>query len=245
MDDATLNQALQAISGQDPELRKAWYSPAANAYQATRPSYPSELIDKAIKGAKLSSSSRILELGCGPGTATVAFAQLGFPMVCLEPNPDFWAMARMNCRPYPSVQVINQSFEDWDLEPEAFDAVLAASSMHWIPAEVYQRHAPALGRTEDRATQERILSGLGQMMLDSGRFHNLVTATVECSLTYTPDQTIALLGTYSPYLKLDHRSRSALFAGLRQRLIEQGVGEIQLSYLSAYHVAQKIPSVGP
>jgi SAM-dependent methyltransferase len=281
MDDATLNQALQALSGQEPELRKAWYSPVAEAYQATRPSYPSELVGMAVSEAKLSSSSRILEIGCGPGTATVAFAQLGCPMVCLEPNPDFWAMARMNCQPYPSVQVINQSFEEWDPEPEAFDAVLAASSIHWIPAEigyakashalikdgflillwnkepqpsaalqaalaeVYQRHAPALGRTEDRATQERILSGLGQMMLDSGRFHNLVTATVECSLTYTPDQTIALLGTYSPYLKLDPLSRSALFAGLRQCLVELGVGDIPLSYLSAYHLAQKIPNVGP
>ena len=281
MNDATLSQALQTISGHDSELKEAWYSPVAEAYQATRPSYPSELVGMAVSAAKLSSSSRILELGCGPGTATVAFAQLGCPMVCLEPNPDFWEMARMNCQPYPSVQVINEAFEDWDLEPEAFDAVLAASSMHWIPAEigyakashalikdgflillwnkepqpsaalqaalaeVYQRHAPALGRTEDRATQERILSGLGQMMLDSGRFHNLVTATVECSFTYTPDHYIALLGTYSPYLKLDHLSRSALFAGLRQCLVEQGVGEIQLSYLSAYHLAQKIPSVGP
>ena len=86
MNDATLSQALQTISGHDPELKKAWYSPVAEAYQATRPSYPSDLIDKAIKAAKLSSSSRILELGCGPGTATVAFAQLGCPMVCLEPN---------------------------------------------------------------------------------------------------------------------------------------------------------------
>jgi trans-aconitate methyltransferase len=106
----------------------------------------SQLVGMAVSAAKHSSSSRILEIGCGPGTATVAFAQLGFPMVCLEP--------------YPSVHVINQSMEDWDLEPQAFDAVLAASSMHWIPAEVYQRHAPALGRTENKATQERILSGL-------------------------------------------------------------------------------------
>ena len=281
MNDATLSQALQTISGHDPELKKAWYSPVAEAYQATRPSYPSQLVGMAVSAAKLSSSSRILEIGCGPGTATVAFAQLGCPMVCLEPNPDFWAMARMNCQPYPAVQVINRSFEEWDLEPEAFDAVLAASSMHWIPAEigyakasdalkedghlillwnkepqpsaalqaalseVYQRHAPALGRSEDRATQERILSGLGQMMLDSGRFHNLVTATVECSLTYTADQYIALLGTYSPYLKLDPLSKRGLFTGLRQCLVEQGVGTIQLSYLSTYHLAQKIASVGP
>jgi SAM-dependent methyltransferase len=66
-------------------------------------------------------------------------------MVCLEPNPDFWAMARMNCQPYPAVQVINRSFEEWDLEPEAFDAVLAASSMHWIPAEIgYAKASDAL-----------------------------------------------------------------------------------------------------
>ena len=127
----------------------------------------------------------------------------------------------------------------WNKEPQPLAALQAAL------AEVYQRHAPALGRSEDRATQERILSGLGQMMLDSGRFHNLVTATVEGSLTYTADQTIALLSTYSLYLKLDPLLRSALFAGLKQCLVEQGVGAIQLSYLSTYHLAQKIASVGP
>jgi SAM-dependent methyltransferase len=280
MDEASLRQALQAISGKDLSLRKAWYSPVAEAYQATRPSYPSALVGRAVSAAKLSSSSRILELGCGPGTATVPFAALGCSMVCLEPNSDFCAMAKVKCTSYPSVQVINQSFEEWDLEPEAFDAVLAASSIHWIPAEiayakasralkpdghlillwnkepqpsaaiqaalseVYQRHAPALGHTEDRATQERILSGLGQMMLDSGRFHNLVAATVECSLTTTPDQYIDLLATYSPYHKLDPRVRSAMFSELKQCLVEQGVGELQLSYLSAVHIAQRMPSFG-
>jgi SAM-dependent methyltransferase len=280
MDEASLRQALQAISGKDLSLRKAWYSPVAEAYQATRPSYPSELVGRAVSAAKLSSSSGILELGCGPGKATVSFAALGCAMVCLEPNSDFCAMARQNCKAYPSVQMINQSFEEWDLEPAAFDAVLAASSIHWMPAEiayakasralkpeghlillwnkepqpsaaiqaalseVYRRHAPALGRTEDRATQERILSGLGQMMLDSGRFHNLVAATLKCSLTTTPDQYIDLLGTYSPYYKLDPRVRSAILSELKRCLVQQGVGEVPLSYLSAVHIGQRIPSAG-
>jgi SAM-dependent methyltransferase len=66
-------------------------------------------------------------------------------MVCLEPNPDFCDLAKMNCRSYPSVKVINQSFEEWNLEPEAFDAVLAASSMHWIPSEIaYAKASNAL-----------------------------------------------------------------------------------------------------
>jgi len=201
-------------------------------------------------------------------------------MVCLEPNSDFCAMARQNCKACPSVQVINQAFEEWDLKPEAFDAVLAASSIHWIPAEiaytkasralkpdghlillwnkepqpfaaiqaalaeVYQRHAPALGHTENRATQDRILSGLGQTVLDSGRFHNLVAATLECSLTTTHEQYIELLSTYSPYHTLDHRVRSALFSELKQCLVQQGFAELQLSYLSAVHIAQKLASFG-
>jgi SAM-dependent methyltransferase len=181
---------------------------------------------------------------------------------------------------FPSAAVINTSFEEWNLEPEAFDAVLAASSMHWIHFEiayakassalkedgylillwnkelqpcksmqdalsgVYQRHAPSLGRYEDRKTQDDVLAGLGQMMLDSGRFRNMVAATFEISLTYTPDQYVSLLGSYSAYLRLDRRTRNALFAGLRECILEKGAGEIQLSGLSAYHIAKKVPDFG-
>jgi protein-L-isoaspartate O-methyltransferase len=280
MDYNELQQVIKGIASKDLEQRKGWYSPATEAYSFARPKYPSALVDKAIKVAQLSSSSRILEIGSGPGTATTSFAQIGCSMVCIEPNPDFCELARINCQSYPSVKVINKSFEEWNPEPEAFDAVLAASSMHWIPAEigyakasgalkedgflillwnkelqpcksmqdtlsgVYQLHAPSLGRYEDRKTQEDILTGLGQMMLDSGEFRNLITATVETSLTYTSDQYISLLSTYSSYLQLDHRTRNALFAGLRQCILEKGTGDICLSYLSTYHIAQKMPNFG-
>ena len=161
-------------------------------------------------------------------------------MVCIELNPDFCELAIINCQSYPSVNVINKSFEEWNLEPEAFDAVLAASSMNWIPAEigyvkasgalkedgflillwnkelqpcrlmldalsdVCQLHAPSLGRCEDRKTQEDILTGLGQMMLDSGRFRNLVTATKEpMRFSFLTYQRITL-----------HRRRRALASSL-------------------------------
>ena len=66
-------------------------------------------------------------------------------MVCIEPNTEFCELARINCQLYPWVKVINKSFEEWNLEPEAFDAVLAASSMHWIPVEIgYAKASGAL-----------------------------------------------------------------------------------------------------
>jgi len=173
MDCNELKQAIKGIAGKDLEQRKRWYSPTAEVYNFARLKYLGALVDKAIKVAQVSSSSRILEIGSGPGTATISFAQIGCSMVCIEPNPDFCDLARINCQSYPSVKVINKSFEEWNLEPEAFDAVLAASSMHWIPAEI--GYAKASGALK----QEDILTGLGQMMLDSGRFRNLVTATKE------------------------------------------------------------------
>lgn len=271
-----LKQALRGISSKPLEQRRSWYSPAAPAYHATRPRYPAELMEKAVNAAQLSRSARLLEVGCGPGTATVSLAEIGCRMVCIEPNPDFYEMATANCKSYPWVEVINRSFEEWDLEPESFDAVVAANSMHWIPAEigyakasralktggylillwnkepqpsesmqavlsdVYQHKAPSLGRYEDRSTLQVILNGLGQMALDSGRFRNLLTATVETSLTYTADRYLSLLTTYSSYLRLDHSTRHALLAALRHCILEKADGAVQLSYLSAYHIAQKI-----
>ncbi|WP_325034687.1 class I SAM-dependent methyltransferase [Nostoc sp. 'Lobaria pulmonaria (5183) cyanobiont'] len=75
----------------------------------------------------------------------VGIAQLGFSIICLEPNPDFFRLAQQNCQPYSNVEIQNTSFEEWELKPLEFDAVLAASSFHWISPEVgYPKAANAL-----------------------------------------------------------------------------------------------------
>jgi SAM-dependent methyltransferase len=269
-------QTIHDYSGKDLEQRKSWYSPSAAAYNKLRPHYPEVLMHRVVEVANLSPNSKILEVGCGPGTATVGFAQLGGSMICLEPNPDFCQFARHNCEQYPNVEIQNISFEEWPLEAEKFDTVLAATSFHWIDpeigypkaanalradgslillwnkelqpsyevyqslSEVYQVHAPSLSRYEDRATQEEILRELGQMAIASGKFKDLVSEQFECEITYSVNDYLLLLSTYSPYLKLEPQIRDSLFNGLREK-IEQELGDnIQLSYLSAFHITQKI-----
>lgn len=276
MDYRDLKQAIDSYASQDIEQRKTWYSPAAAAYQKVRPRYPQALIQQAVEVAQLSPDAKILEVGCGPATATVDLAAMGFEMVCLEPNPDFYGLAQQTCSPYPNVAILNASFEEWPLEVGQFDAVLAASSFHWIPAEVgyskatqalregghlillwnkelqpsyevyqqmealYRVHAPALGdRYEDRETQENVLRGLGQIVEDSGQFKQLMAGLVASEVTYSADDYLALLSTYSPYLKLDAHSREALFDRLRHTIERDFGGYLQLSYLSAFHVAQR------
>ncbi|PAX53354.1 class I SAM-dependent methyltransferase [Brunnivagina elsteri] len=136
---------FKSIQSKDLEQKKVWYSNAAEAYNKTRPRYPQQLINRVIELTQLPPNGKILEIGCGPGIATVAFAQLGFTIVCIEPNLEFCQLARQNCAAYPNVEIINTSFEEWELEPEGFDAVLAATSIHWVPAENrYQKIAELL-----------------------------------------------------------------------------------------------------
>lgn len=130
---------------QSLEEKKSWYSPTADAYDKFRPCYPQKIIDRVVELAQLKPTDSILEIGCGPGKATVDFAKLGCHIICLEPNPDFCQIARQNCSPYSNVEIKNTSFEQWELEAGKFDVFLAASSLHWVSQDiVYPKAASAL-----------------------------------------------------------------------------------------------------
>jgi len=137
--------AICKISDQPLEKKRNWYSSVAPEYEATRPSYPKQLTDKVIDYCRISPSSSLLEIGAGPATATVAFAETGCSIQCLEPNPDFCVIAREKLLPHPRVQVLCTSLEESSLESGVFDVVLAANSMHWVSQEVgFQKVASAL-----------------------------------------------------------------------------------------------------
>ena len=131
-----LQQTLTEYSGTTLTERRGWYSPAARAYAEVRPPYPPSLIQSVTEAVKLTPDLRILEVGCGPSTATGAFAELGCKMVCLEPNHELFVLAQERCAAYPNVEVHNTTFEEWEGGSGAFDIVLAASSWHFIPADV-------------------------------------------------------------------------------------------------------------
>jgi SAM-dependent methyltransferase len=125
---------LLNFGGQDLATRKTWYSPAAIAYTQARPAYPAALIDRVITLANL-QQAKILEVGCGPGTATVDFAPLVGSIDALEPNPDFYALAQQNGAALTNLRLHHTAFEEWPLD-QTYDALLAASSFHWIPADI-------------------------------------------------------------------------------------------------------------
>ena len=125
------------------QQRQEWYSEAAKAYRWARPRYPQSLIDRVFEQANLTPHSQLLELGCGPGIATADFAAKQIAIQAVEPSAAACELARQSCKSYEKVTVHNSTFEDWSLPEQKFDAVLAATSFHWISPDVACRKSAA------------------------------------------------------------------------------------------------------
>jgi SAM-dependent methyltransferase len=120
------------------------FDAAADLYLTARPDYPAQLFDTLMVATGLKPGDRVLEVGAGPGKATSPLAQRGLRVTALEPGPRLAARAREALADYP-VEVVETSLEDWPGDPGVYDAVVAATSWHWVAPEIrYTAAARAL-----------------------------------------------------------------------------------------------------
>ncbi len=131
----------------DREKRTS-FEKVADIYEERRSGYPDEVIEDIVKLSKIAFGGKILEIGCGPGNATVPFAKRGYEILGIELGERLAAIAAQNCRKYPGVKIKNMAFEDWDCEERSFDLAIAADAFHWIPPKIgYPKVARALKDT--------------------------------------------------------------------------------------------------
>ena len=117
----------------------------AELYDRARSGYPSELYDDLAELAGAGPDSRVLEVGCGTGQATVPLAGRGCRITAVEAGSSMAAVARRNLAEATAVEVVTAEFESWPLPEEPFDAVVSATAFHWIdPAVRMTKAADAL-----------------------------------------------------------------------------------------------------
>ena len=127
------------------EAGRVIFDGVASLYDEARPHYPDALIADVISLSSIPSGGRILEVGCGTGQATRAFAERGYSMLCLEPGANLASLARSNLQAYPKVGIEVVTFEDWPLQENAFDLVVFADCFRWVdPGVGYAKSAAAL-----------------------------------------------------------------------------------------------------
>jgi SAM-dependent methyltransferase len=120
-----------------PGSQRDAFDRSAPIYQSARPACPAELFDDVIAATKITNRSELLEIGPGPGTATVELARRGFRITALELGEELAEQARLNLASAPAVSVITSAFEPW--QPPAgrtYDLVYAANSWHWLDPEL-------------------------------------------------------------------------------------------------------------
>src|SRR5688572_23012596 len=66
----------------------------------------------------------ILDVGCGPGQSLMEFAGLGWRVVGLEPNPDFYAEAK----------TLAEGTEQLEVQPGGFNDIQGVDRFHLITA---------------------------------------------------------------------------------------------------------------
>ncbi|WP_030938259.1 class I SAM-dependent methyltransferase [Streptomyces sp. NRRL S-646] len=113
------------------------FNEVAELYDRVRPGYPDELFADLVAITGMDERSSVLEVGCGSGQATRSLAALGCSVTAVEAGADMAALARRRVASFRNVEVETSKFEEWDDHGRRFDALVAASSWHWV--------APSIG----------------------------------------------------------------------------------------------------
>ncbi len=114
-----------------PTFREDLYRGTASFYDRFRLPYPRALVDDVCRRASVSGAGRLLDLACGPGTATLAlsdrFAEVW--AVDLEPEAIDFAANKASALGVRNVRWIAGRAEDVD-PGEVFDLVTIGTAFH-------------------------------------------------------------------------------------------------------------------
>jgi SAM-dependent methyltransferase len=106
---------------------------AASHYLAGRPPYAPSLIRRVADLCGLTDEHRVLDLGCGPGQLSIAFAFFAGSVVALDPEPEMLRIAAEAATGLaPNVEFIEASSHDLPGQLGRFRMVVIGRAFHWM-----------------------------------------------------------------------------------------------------------------
>lgn len=110
------------------------FDAVAEDYLRARSAYPAAMIEHVIDAAALSPESKILDIGCGSGQATMDFVSRDYHVVGIDPAARAIELLAERCKNYPNVELVQSTLEDFSTA-ENFDLIVCAQAFHWLDAE--------------------------------------------------------------------------------------------------------------
>ena len=259
----------------DRRRLRATFEEVPELYDRARPLYPRELFDDLVSFGRLEPGSRVLEIGCGTGQATIPLAERGLEVVCVELGAGLAAVARRRLAGFPRVEVVHAVFEAWEAEEASFDAVVAFTAFHWLDPEAkYAKPARLLrpGGTLAVAETDHVqveggdpfwpevqadydavvpseenrppprpeeVGDLRAELEETGLFGEVEVRRYLADVTYSAEEYIAVLDTYSPNRAMEPAKRERLFGLIRRRIEARPGGHVTKTYLFTLNLARR------
>ena len=238
--------------------------PLQPLYEEVRPGYPEELILDVVNLSGIKSHGRILEVGCGTGKATRSFAARGYELVCLDIGADLIAVASERLKEFSNVSFVTESFEAWQPEGK-FDVIISATAFHWVDPKVrYVRASKALEsegflavfsnqhvrKDEGFFAESQSLYDKYYPPLTTNRpthatnfpgvetFQDPIKRVYPWTQTYSSEEYIQLLSTYSDHIALPNENRHLLFDGITNLIETNYNGRVTKHYQAVLDLRQ-------
>ncbi|MBR7828163.1 class I SAM-dependent methyltransferase [Actinospica sp. MGRD01-02] len=110
------------------------FAGTSQAYATYRPGYPDALFDKMAAELAFNPRTRVADLGCGPGTASIPLARRAGAVLAIDPNTEMLQAARAATQ---RAGLANIEFRHGhaerlpDLDPGGIEHVVFGRSFHW------------------------------------------------------------------------------------------------------------------
>jgi ubiquinone/menaquinone biosynthesis C-methylase UbiE len=127
------------------EQRRVLFDSVAELYDATRQTYPAEIVDAVVANAALGPGAAVLEIGCGTGQLTRQLAGRELSLTAIDIGAAMVQAARRNVGD-ASARFQVCSFEDF-ADSGPFDLIVSATAFHWVDPSVGLAKAARLLRS--------------------------------------------------------------------------------------------------
>lgn len=112
------------------------FDASADEHLRARSEYPSELIEHIIGTAKLECSSKLLDVGCGSGQATIAFSSRGYHVVAIDPSEQALKLLSDRSTDISKIEIAHSTLEEFEAADSSFDLIICAQAFHWLDPEI-------------------------------------------------------------------------------------------------------------
>ena len=100
-------------------------------YDKFRPTYGTKIFEDILSYSGITKSSKILEIGCGTGNATLPMIQTRAEVTAVEIGENLSKYTAQKFSKYSNFQIIHCAFEDFQA-PTNYDLIFSATAFHWI-----------------------------------------------------------------------------------------------------------------